>query len=38
MRGLTLKQRQVLDFIRLSIIERGHPPTLREIGTRFGIK
>ncbi|MCS6900293.1 MAG: transcriptional repressor LexA [Myxococcales bacterium] len=38
MRGLTPRQQQVLDFIRLSIRERGHPPTLREIGSRFGIK
>lgn len=38
MRGLTLKQQQVLDFIRQSIRERGYPPTLREIGTRFGIR
>jgi repressor LexA len=37
MRGLTDKQRQVLDFIRLSIREHGHPPTLREIGKHFGI-
>lgn len=38
MRGLTTKQQQVLDYIRQSIRERGYPPTLREIGSRFGIK
>ncbi|MCU0654515.1 MAG: transcriptional repressor LexA [Polyangiaceae bacterium] len=38
MRGLTPKQQLVLDFIRQSIRERGYPPTLREIGSRFGIK
>lgn len=37
MRGLTVKQQQVLDFIRQSIRERGYPPTLREIGSHFGI-
>lgn len=38
MRGLTTKQQEVLDFIRQWIRERGYPPTLREIGSRFGIK
>ncbi len=28
----------VLDFIRLSITDRGYPPTLREIGARMGIR
>ena len=35
---LTQRQKQVLDFIAASIEERGYPPTLREIGTHFGIK
>lgn len=35
---LTERQKQVLDFITNSIDERGYPPTLREIGTHFGIK
>lgn len=35
---LTQRQKQVLDFIASSIDERGYPPTLREIGTHFGIK
>lgn len=28
----------VLDFIRESILDRGYPPTLREIGARMGIR
>ncbi len=35
---LTQRQKQVLDFISASIEERGYPPTLREIGSHFGIK
>ncbi len=35
---LTQRQKQVLDFIASSIDDRGYPPTLREIGTHFGIK
>lgn len=33
---LTDRQRQVLDFIRESIDQRGVPPTVREIMARFG--
>jgi repressor LexA len=36
--GLTDRQRQVLDFISVSIRKRGYPPTLREIGSHFGIR
>ena len=36
--GLTDRQREVLDFISTSIRKRGYPPTLREIGTHFGIR
>jgi repressor LexA len=36
--GLTDRQREVLDFITDSIRKRGYPPTLREIGSHFGIK
>lgn len=36
-RPLTERQQRVLDFIRQSIVDRGHPPTLREIGAKFGI-
>jgi repressor LexA len=35
---LTQRQKHVLDFISGSIVERGYPPTLREIGEHFGIK
>jgi repressor LexA len=28
----------VLDYIRESIVDRGYPPTLREIGARMGIR
>lgn len=35
---LTEKQRAVLDYIESLIVERGHPPTIREIGRRFGIR
>jgi repressor LexA len=35
---LTLRQREVLDFISDSIRKRGFPPTLREIGSHFGIR
>ncbi len=36
--GLTDRQRHVLDFISDSIRKRGYPPTLREIGSHFGIR
>ena len=36
--GLTQRQQMVLDFIRQSIVDRGYPPTLREIGARMGIR
>lgn len=35
---LTQRQSQILDYITVSIEERGFPPTLREIGQHFGIK
>ena len=35
---LTDRQREVLEFITSSIRRRGYPPTLREIGTHFGIR
>src|SRR5450432_4563412 len=35
---LTDRQREILDFITQSIAARGYPPTLREIGTHFGIR
>ncbi len=38
MQGLTARQEQVLRFIRQSIVDRGYPPTLREIGAHMGIR
>jgi repressor LexA len=35
---LTERQREVLDFITGSINRCGYPPTLREIGSHFGIR
>ncbi len=35
---LTDRQREILDFINQSIGKRGYPPTLREIGSQFGIR
>jgi repressor LexA len=35
---LTHRQREILDFISASILERGFPPTLREIGEHFHIR
>ena len=34
---LTDRQRAVLEFIEARIIDRGQPPTIREIGARFKI-
>jgi repressor LexA len=36
--AMTDRQREILDFITRSIAKRGYPPTLREIGSHFGIK
>lgn len=38
MQGLTKRQEQTLDYIRQSVVERGYPPTLREIGEFMGIR
>jgi len=35
--ALTDRQRQILDFIKQSILKRGFPPSIREIGEHFGI-
>jgi repressor LexA len=35
---LTVKQRQIYDFIKDKIESRGYPPTVREIGVAFGIE
>ncbi len=34
---LTDKQRAILEYIQQQIVERGHPPTVREIGEEFNI-
>jgi len=34
---LTLKQDEIFDYIKERIIDYGFPPTVREIGERFGI-
>ena len=36
--ALTQRQRDILEFISASIVERGFPPTLREIGEHFNIR
>ena len=36
-KALTRKQKAILDFIRAEIERRGRPPTIREIGERFGL-
>jgi len=35
---LTNRQREIYEFIRNKIDQRGYPPTVREIGDAFGIK
>jgi repressor LexA len=37
-RWLTAKQQAILDFVRAETRHRGCPPTIREIGTRFGLR
>src|SRR5262245_35617073 len=36
--ALTQRQREILEFISASIVERGFPPTLGEIGEHFNIR
>ena len=36
-RKLTERQREIYEFIVGMIKEKGYPPTIREIGERFGI-
>lgn len=35
--GLTPRQRLVLETIRLSVLDRGYPPSMREIGEAVGL-
>ena len=34
---LTSRQREIFDFVRTFIKERGYPPSVREVGERFNI-
>jgi len=36
--SLTSRQREIYDFLKDKIVNRGYGPTVREIGTRFGIR
>ncbi len=36
-RGLTVRQRSILEFIARSARKNGYPPTIAEIGEKFGI-
>lgn len=36
--GLTIRQKEILEFLKEFIMESGYPPTLREICARFGIR
>ncbi|MEZ4465106.1 MAG: transcriptional repressor LexA [bacterium] len=38
MKGLTPRQKQILDFITDSLRRHGFPPTIREIGDHMGIR
>ncbi|WP_296664489.1 transcriptional repressor LexA [Demequina sp.] len=35
--GLTARQRAVVDYIRATVIDRGYPPSMREIGEAVGL-
>lgn len=35
--GLTTRQQRILEFIDLTVRERGYPPTVREIGEAVGL-
>jgi len=37
MKDLTPRQREIFDYIKKSVIKMGRPPSLREIGEKFGI-
>lgn len=34
---LTVRQKEILDFLRRTVDKRGYPPSLREVGSHFGI-
>ena len=37
-RPLTERQKEVLEFIRQQVASKGFPPSIREIGSQFGIR
>lgn len=37
MKDLTSRQREIFEFIKRSVVETDRPPSLREIGVKFGI-
>jgi repressor LexA len=37
-KDLTARQREIFNYIKDMILERGRPPSIREIGERFGIR
>lgn len=37
-KDLTARQREIFDYIKDMILERGRPPSIREIGEQFGIR
>ena len=37
-KDLTAKQKAILEFLRVETARRGFPPTIREIGARFGLR
>lgn len=36
MEELTKRQKEILDFLKVYVRDNGYPPTMREIGERFG--
>lgn len=38
MKSLTERQKEIYDFVRDKIVNRGYGPTVRDIGTHFGIR
>lgn len=37
MTDISDRQRQILDFIRAAVVQRGYPPSVREIGEEMGL-
>jgi repressor LexA len=37
-KNLTERQQGILEFIRTTVVSRGIPPSMREIGAKFGIR